>query len=331
MLTTGTETPGSFGEAVYRAQWPGTVFEAAFRGREVYFGVGASHEILHVIVDGRAPLVLARPTAGVYRVYGLANGRHTVRVLVVTESQDAPNDFRGFGIGEGEKAQSVKTPARQIEFIGDSHTVGYGDTSPKRECTTDEVWATTDDSQAFGALTAEHYGAEYQVNAISGRGIVRNYNGFAGDTIPAAYPYVLFDKKNEYNDPAWKPEVLVIALGTNDFSTKLSPGERWKTRDDLHADYEATYVHFLETLRKRNPDAYIVLWATDKEDGEIEAEVRKVVEQAKAGGETRLTFVPMDHLQFAGCHAHPSLADERTIRDRLVQAIDAQPGVWQGK
>jgi hypothetical protein len=37
--------------------------------------------------------------------------------------------------------------------------------------------ATTDNSQAFGPKVAKHYAADYQVNAISGRGIVRNFNG----------------------------------------------------------------------------------------------------------------------------------------------------------
>lgn len=320
-----------FGGRVYRAQWPGTVFQAAFTGREVYFGVGQNHEILHVVVDGAAPLVLAKPGKGVYRVSGLGPGKHRIAVEVVTESQDAPNDFDGFGVKDGKQTLTVEARPRQIEFVGDSHTVGYGDTSPKRECTTDEVWASTDTSQAFGPLIAAHYGAEYEVNAISGRGIVRNYNGFAGDTLPEAYPYVLFDKKQRVDDPAWKPQVLVIALGTNDFSTPLNPGEHWKTRDELHADYEATYVQFLSELRRRNPQAYMVLWATDMAKGEIEAEVERVVQKAKAQGETRLLFVPMDHLQFGGCHSHPSLADEKTLRDRLVQAIDAQPEVWQGR
>src|SRR6185312_14756892 len=107
----------------------------------------------------------------------------------------------------------------QIEFIGDSHTVGYGNTSRTRECTQDDVWKTTDNSQSFGPLIAGHYAADYQINAISGRGIVRNYNGTPGDTLPVAYPYVLFDKKEEYSDPHWKPQIIVISLGTNDFST----------------------------------------------------------------------------------------------------------------
>ncbi|HZU09811.1 MAG TPA: GDSL-type esterase/lipase family protein [Pseudacidobacterium sp.] len=326
MIIGGRVLHSGANEYVY--QWPGTYFETAFRGPELYLRVRTNHEILHVVVDGHPALVLSKPQPGVYRLSGLKNRRHDVRVLVVTESQDAPNVFGGFGISAGERALQLRTPHRQIEFIGDSHTVGYGNTSPKRDCTNDEVWATTDNSQNFGPLTANHYHADYQINAISGRGIVRNYNGFAADTLPVAYPYVLFDKKQQYSDVEWKPQIIVIALGTNDFSTPLNPGEKWKTRDELHSDYETTYLHFLQFLRARDPGAYIIVWATDMANGEIESEAQKVVQQMKAQGETKIAFLPMDHLQFSGCHWHPSVADDKTIRDKLVQFIDAHK-LWK--
>jgi lysophospholipase L1-like esterase len=54
---------------------------------------------------------------------------------------------------------------------------------------------------------------------------------------------------------AWKPQIIVVALGTNDFSTQLNPGERWKTRGELHSDYEKTSARFIQSLRAGNPDA----------------------------------------------------------------------------
>jgi lysophospholipase L1-like esterase len=326
-----------FGREGYLHQWPGTYFEASFTGSELFFQLGMNHEILHIVVDGKPPLILDKPDIGAYRISGLADRAHTVSVLVATESQ-GPNTFGGFAITAKEKPLPAKVRPRQIEFIGDSHTVGYGNTSPKRECTTDEVWSTTDNTQAFGPLTANHYQADYRINAISGRGIVRNYNGFAADTLPMAYPYPLItypmfvlNQKHLDDAPNWKPQVIVIALGTNDFSTPLNPGEKWKTRDELHADYEATYLRFLHDLRAKNPDAYFILWATEMANGEIESEVKKVADQARAQGETKLTYLPIKHLTFKGCHFHPSLADDKTISDKLVQLIDANPAIWQGK
>jgi lysophospholipase L1-like esterase len=250
-----------------------------------------------------------------------------------TESQGGTATFLGFARPSLPPAPIAvpEAPARQIEFIGDSYTVGYGNTSPKHECTEQEIWATTDTSQAFGPLTAKHYDADYQINAISGRGIVRNYNGFAAPTLPEQYPYVLFDQKTLYTDPDWHPQIIVIGLGTNDFTTPLHDGEKWKTRDELHADYEATYVKFVQDLRAKNPGAFFILMATDQVNGEIQSEVQKVMARLNARGESRIAFLPMNGLGFGGCNYHPTTADDQKVTDSLTGFIDAQPELWQGK
>ena len=320
----------SFGSKLISYQWPGTYFEAAFTGAEVYFRIGGGEQNLHIVVDHDPSLMLAKPAAGAYRLSGLAPGAHTVRISVVSESQSDPDSFGGFAIPLSVTAALPPAPRpRQIEFIGDSHTVGYGNTSPVHQCSNDQVWSFTDDTKAFGPLTALHYVADYQINAISGHGVVRNYGGFAGDPIPVAYPYVLFDKKVIYRDPLWQPEVIVIALGTNDFSTPLHAGEPWKTRDDLHAAYEDTYVSFLQTLRKQDPKAFLIVWTTG--DPEIEGEASKVVQQAKAAGETRIALLPIDDLKKDACNFHPSAADDVTISQKMIDLIDHTAGIWRDK
>lgn len=327
-MLTGGRVLGSPTQNDFTYQWPGTYFRAAFIGQQVFFRIGKNNQILHIDVDGQSTPPLVKPEEGVYQVAGLANSRHTISIFVATESQSAPNTFGGFSIPVDEKPSAAPQRTRQIEFIGDSHTVGYGNTSPTTKCSDAEVWATTDNTKAFAAITANHYNADYQVNAISGRGIVRNYNGFAADTLPQAYPFVLFDHKQPYNDAAWKPQVLVIALGTNDFSTALHEGEHWKTRDELHADYEATYLHFLQQLRAKNPRAYIIVWATDLANGEIESEARKVVQSFQQLGDKHITFAPIHGLSFNACNGHPSLADDHAIAQKLIQLIDTDKLTW---
>ncbi len=315
----------------YSYQWPGTYFEAAFVGQVVYFKVGTGDQDLHVSIDGEPAAPLVKPAPGLYAIANLAPGRHIVRLEVVNESQAGPDSFGGFAIGAGETPTALPPRPHQIEFIGDSHTVGYGNTSTTRNCTTDDVWRTTDNSQAFAPLMAGRYNADYQVNAISGHGIVRNYNGFAGDPVPVAYPFVLLDHNTVYKDDSWQPQVIVIALGTNDFTTALHDGEKWTTRDQLHADYEATYGAFLKGLRAHNPKAYFILWATDMAGGEIATEEQKVVDSARAAGDSRITFIAMNGLAMAGCHFHPSADDDKVIAARLEAIIDAKPDVWQGQ
>lgn len=315
----------------YRFQWPGEYFETAFSGSLVCIRIGEGDAIYHVRVDGGSAATLVKPAPGVYAVRGVAPGTHTLRVEVASESQAAPAVFGGILAPADAAAHAPAARARRIEFIGDSHTVGYGNTSPKRECTPAQVWLTTDTSQAFGPLVAAHFDADYEVNAISGRGIVRNYNGSPGATLPAAYPFALFDGRTPVADAGWQPQVVVVGLGTNDFSTALNPGEKWKTRDELHADYEATYVAFLQLLRARHPDAFFILAATDMAEGEIAAEARKVAERMHSAGDARVTFVAYPPLELTACDWHPSLADHRKMAQTLIDYLEVHPDVWGGR
>jgi lysophospholipase L1-like esterase len=314
----------------YVRQWPGTYFEAAFRGPVAWFRLGAGDVILHVLIDDQPVATLVKRVAGTYRVDGLKSGHHRIRIDVASESQAAPTVFAGF-LGNTTKPGTLPRRTRQIEFIGDSHTVGYANNSSKQACTSEEVWTTTDTSRAFGPILARRYGADYQINAISGRGVVRNYNGGAGDPLPIAYPFAVFGNRQSAPAVDWHPHVIVIALGTNDFTTALHAGEPWTTRDALHSDFEAKYVRFVRDLRLRDPKALIVLWATEKANGEIDTEVAHVAENLRASGETRLTYLPIRNLSFAACHSHPSLDDEKIIADKIGSVIDGTVDAWAGR
>jgi len=317
------------GRALHQAgavtrQWPGSYFVTSFAGQSAAFKVGQGDSILHVFVDGKLMHTLVKPATGTYQINGLAEGRHRLRIEVASESQSGPTVFGGFYRGPNATALNTGSPARQIEFIGDSYTVGYGNTSPKRECTEDEVWTTTDTSQSFGPTLANRYRADYQVNAISGRGVVRNYGGFEADTLPQAYPFALFDHGATYHDPTWRPQLIVISLGTNDFSTPLKLDEKWRSREELQADYEKTYAQFVLQLRAQNPRASFILWATDTGEGEVADETRRVVEKLRASDEERVSYLLVQGLSFSACNYHPSVADDRAIADRLAAVIDAQ-------
>ncbi|QJU59060.1 GDSL family lipase [Sphingomonas sp. AP4-R1] len=311
-------------------QWPGTYFETAFAGPSIYFRVGPGEVSLRVSIDGEAPVALVKPVPGSYRVSAGGSGVHRVRIDVVSESQREPTIFGGFFAPPSTHAAPLPHRTHAIEFIGDSHTVGFGNTSEaRRHCTQSEVWATTDTSQGIPALVARHINADYQVNAISGRGIVRNYDGFAAPTLPEAYPFALLDRSARADALHWRPQVLILSLGTNDFSTPLHDGERWANRDALHADYEATFLRFVRMLRARHPHAYLLFWATDLGGDEIETEVARVVDQLHASGDRRVGYEPMNGLRFGGCDSHPDLADDRTIANRLIAHIDGVADVWK--
>ena len=73
----------------YKRQWPGTYFEAGFRGPSALFRIGQGDVILRVSVDGALAAKLVKPKPGLYRVAGLSKGSHTIRADVASESQSA--------------------------------------------------------------------------------------------------------------------------------------------------------------------------------------------------------------------------------------------------
>lgn len=326
MRVVGRAEPAPSG--MIRRQWPGSYVETRFRGRTVLFRVGAGEVSLRVSVDGGAAMALVRPAPGVYRVGPLAPGVHLLRVQVVSEGQAEATEFGDFRAPADTEAAPTTAPRRQIEFIGDSHTVGYANTSTKNACSTREVWDTTDTARGLPGLLSARYGADYQVNAISGRGVVRNYAGNKWDTIPTAYPYTLFDKARRAAVAGWNPQVIVIALGTNDFSTALRAGERWKTRAALRGDFEQRYAQFLSDLRTQQPRALIIVWATDLAGGEIARAARATVERLVKAGEHRIAVRVIEKLGFRACHGHPDLADDAAIASALAEQIDLKGVVW---
>ncbi len=313
------ERMASNGRVEFERQWPGTYVEVAFRGDEFYFDVGAGKVILAITVDGSMPVQFSKPPAGTYRFSGLEFGDHFVRIQVVNENLDGPTYLGGIYVDSDAILIDLAHRKKQFEFIGDSHTVGYANTSKKRDCTHDEVWATTNTALGIAGRLSSLHDADYQVNAISGRGIVRNYDGGAGSTMPDQYKYALLSESMNYEFNDWSPELVVVALGTNDFSTELDSEERWATRQNLYDDFSDTYVLFLQSLRLRNPEAFFVVWMVDAENSEPSLASAIVVERLNKLGDNRIVFVPVSGLSQQACNWHPNTADAELI----VTAINA--------
>jgi lysophospholipase L1-like esterase len=310
------------GSTSYRFQWPAAYFECGFKGSKFAFDIGSSEVIYHVIVDGRLQPPLVKPKVGRYEISGLSKGNHTVRVEGVTENA-APNEFDGFFVGPHTHSVALPVRQKQIEFIGDSYMAGYGNLSNTRDCTPEQVWARTDTSSSFPVLLAKHYDADYQVNAVSGRGIVRNYDGFSGFTIPEVYASTFFDTKVPLSDSRWKPQIIWIDLGSNDFATPLHPTEKWKTPSDLHNDFQKTYVAFVQQLRAQNPQAHLILSASTKD---IENEIKGVIAKLNTLGETRIGYVLFPDLKLMGCNWHLTLEDDQKVAGMMITYIDREIG-----
>ena len=310
------------GAVGWRYQWPGTYFEARFAGADVWVDLGAGQKHARVAIDGHSVADLVRPQARVLHINGLAAGEHDVRVDIVSESADGVQTFGGFAVATRARTRTPQPRKRAIEFIGDSYTVGYAAASTARECSEDEVWRSTDTSLAFGPQVAHRFGADYRILAISGRGMVRNFMNGPGDTMPTAYDRLLpADDLAAADDPAWSPQLIVIGLGTNDFSTPVGAGEPWRDGAALSAAFEWRYVEFARALHHRHPCARMLLLASDAGDGAAERAIRRVQTRLAGEGIAVGEVFALGPLALDACNWHPSRADQAAIARRLVPAI----------
>lgn len=298
----------------YDFGWPGVYFEGRFTGPSVEVAVDTGVEHLAVSVDGVRKAELLKSGETRLKLNRLGPGEHVVRLDKLTESQTGSARFEGFFVGREGRALPAPARPRRIEFIGDSHTVGYGVRSASQDCTEQQVHDLTDTSLSFAPILAARLDADYRIEAFSGRGVVRNYNGLApGEALPALFPRLIpgqGEPRIAANDP-WKPDVVVIGLGTNDFSTTLHPGEAWADEAALRRDYRDSYVAFIEGLKASRPGARFFLIQGD-------TFLDDVAEVARRAGATAVRITGMDS---GACHHHPSVADQRMMADKLEAAI----------
>ncbi len=320
--------------------WPGVYFEGRFRGTGVGLVLNDANNDYVVQVDGATVATLVTPGQTTYWVANLTNAEHTVRLAKRTESPWAAGEFDGLVAAPG--GAVLDRPAarsRQVEFIGDSWTAGYGNMSTTRDCTGNGgVTRNSNADSSFGALAARSLGADYQLQAWSGLGVVRNYNGQSSDlSFRSYYPtdlQALWNSATWQNPGTWKPQVVVIGLGINDFSTALGAGEKWATMDALTADYRTAYLGFLDKLRVQyGADTYLVLtYPTLSNTTALADSVRQVVATRNAQGDARVKSLYYDNsalgLDLTGCDWHPSRHDDQAIAGAITGFLGTLPLNW---
>jgi len=320
----------------YRHQWPGVYFEAAFKGDRVILRFDDAANEYRAQVDDLPPVTVAQPGRKDVTIGALNGGAHRIRLDKVTESINVTTTFGGFYVPAGKALPAPRPRPRQIEFIGDSAMTGYGARSPKPQCSQEQVRLLSDTPRAFAALVARHYDADYQINAVSGRGLIRNFGDAVPDLVMSrVYPHLFPREAAPYADPSWRPQIILIKLQA-DFVAFPGKAERWKSLDQVMADYARAYGAFVTDLHRRQPQAAILLWWFDPataSNPQIAAAQQTISEGAAKAGVRYFGYLPFSGagLQSTACHNHFSLADHQSTAEWLEREIDGHPEYWGGR
>lgn len=228
-----------------------------------------------ILVNGEvaADEVLDEESTEITADLSTVKGDAEVQIVKASESM-----YSTVGISEiraHAKGNICPAPQRslKIEFIGDSITAGYGldEENPNAAFST----RTENFTETYAFLASQELGADCCAVAFSGYGV---YTGFASNG--RANDYVIFNHydstvSNFDGAPSWnfydyKPNLVVINLGTNDASY-------CSTQATVDA-FVGEYKRLLSVVRERNTGAYILCVLGDMNNSLYSAIERAVSE-----------------------------------------------------
>ena len=231
------------------------------------------------------------------------------------------------GITEGTLVAPPASPGRLIEFVGDSITAGYGnlgnephpDYGNPSPCTFS--FDTESAYMSWGAVTARALLADASIVAASGWGVYRSRSGDMNEVLPKVYGNALGTSGAPLWDFRTKPQVVVINLGTNDFS----PG-------DPGSAYTTALGNFVDTVRAKYPAAFIfcavgTMYSTAQHAKALT--YAQSVAAARGGDGGKVAVVDLgsqDALKGTGCDWHPSVAEDQRMADVLVPIVRQKLG-----
>jgi lysophospholipase L1-like esterase len=317
----------SWGPVVVKVRFEGTSLSLALEDEQVDLGEEGRGNIYQFSIDGGEFQRLPPPRRATFQLAtGLAAGEHEAMLVRRTESKWGTTTFVGFQIDDGARVLPAGRPPRSIEVFGDSISAGLAN-----ENTGYYTNETENGYLAFGPLLARRLDAEWRVEARGGGSL---YNDFYLPMIP------FFDRvlgpANEQNAPAadnfvysfaeHQPDVLILALGTNDFSEQYPHLEQ--------ALYVAKYRGFVQKLRGHYPGAVIFCLAPFKPGApwdEARTYIAEAVDElADAGvvavdGAAGQAWLTAEEY-VTGDAFHPNLAGHEKIAERLEPIVRAALG-----
>ena len=304
--------------------WSGAGFVARFAGTGLSFTQDGPAGYATVVVDGvvQADLVTQDGEHSYAIASGLPAGEHVASVYRQGEASFGTTLLLSVTVADGSLLPPPPAPERHIEIFGDSITAGYGNEGDSTSCSFSAE--TENHYLTYGALLARSFGADLSTVAWSGKGVVVNYGGDTSTTLPE-----MADRANPHSTTSvWDytlappPDLVLINLGTNDFSTESDPS---------HDAFVAGYQGLLEKIRARYPDTFILctvgplLTGSDLDSARagIDAAVaaRKQAGDAKVASHAMQTGNPDP-----GCDWHPSLATHQAMATELSGVITSALG-----
>lgn len=311
-----------------RFDWPATYFRVAFTGKSlamrvsdnkrnyyaVWVDMPTSAEPTRIVeVKGNDTIIDLVLAADVKKS---KVKEHQVVIQKRTEAGCGTTTVHAF-MTDGRFVQAASMKERQIEFIGDSYTCGYGvDALSRRDPFTDE---TENASRTYASIVSRYFDADYMAIAHSGRGICRNAgSNIPWEVMPDLYEYTIDrDSTTRWSveQSEFRPDITVIYLGTNDFSSYMMP--------DFNK-FRKGYMRMLAEVKANYGEDHPILCVASKVSDYQFVYVRNVVNNCGLKNVHYLGYFPSQHLgtdEDLGAGWHPNYNGQQKIAYSIIPYI----------
>lgn len=228
-------------------------------------------------------------------------------------------------VGTTAKLTSISSKKKKkIEFIGDSITCGAASDPSDIPCDQGEYMDHHNSYYAYGPTLSRAIDVDYLVSSVSGIGMYRNWNDENKDEaiMPDVYQnlYLTKDNSKPKYDFAFQPNIISIALGTNDFSG----GDGKKERLPFNVEkYVSNYINFIKMLYEHNPNAQIVITNSPMVGGEKAIVFEDCLNKVKSAFAEDKSHKAIQIFKFKpmtphGCLGHPDVADQKVMADQYA-------------
>ncbi len=259
-----------------------------------------------------------------------------VRIVKLSETAMSTCGVKAISVDDPAGIRPTPAKSRRIEFIGDSITCGYG---VDDEVAEHHFSTTTEDvTRAYAYRTAEMLDADYSLVSISGYGIISGYTATGEEKVTAqqlpkfyeklGFSYGTFQKRIaatiRWDFSAFRPDLIVVNLGTNDDSYTLDNPER-------REEYRAAYVEFLKVVRRNNPDAKILCTLGIMGDRLYPMVYRAVQDYMAKTGDTNIHAMKFDVQRASDGYVadwHPTAVTHGKAAEKLAEEIRGLMG-WE--
>lgn len=308
--------------------WSGTVVKIRFKGRKLEMNCKDTHaNWFNVWVDKdicpKEDAVLAVKESGKYTIVsGLADAEHEVILQKRTEGEQGRFSAVSFTT-DGSFLKASGRKARHIEFVGDSYTCGYGTEASSRN----EPFRAAEENcnLAYDNIIGRFFDADVNLVAHSGMGIIRNYGDNRPETNMVKKYGQLYDMQES---PKWavemasyRPDIVVVYLGTNDFSTGKQPSlNSWCNN----------YRELLGRIRRNYGKDVPILCVASKASGMMGMYVETAVERAGIENVSWTSIQEDAHNSESdlGASWHPNYSGQRKVACCMIPYIATLTG-WE--